>query len=75
MLTSGRLVTFGLASVAFELATNSRDFRLLAQLCVDPNACESQGGDPETVAETFIQTYGDPFAFELYHLYTENGVC
>ena len=66
-------VSHRLASEAFALTEQYKDFRILAQLCNEPQAFEGQSVSGDTVSEAYIEKYEDAFAFELYRWYIDNG--
>ncbi|WVF65992.1 hypothetical protein IAT40_000730 [Kwoniella sp. CBS 6097] len=62
------LVGIDRVSEAFELAENHTDFLTLVALCHDPQA----GANPARL-QTYIERFGEEFAFVLYQWYIDQG--
>uniref|UniRef100_V5EQE0 Uncharacterized protein n=2 Tax=Kalmanozyma brasiliensis (strain GHG001) TaxID=1365824 RepID=V5EQE0_KALBG len=61
------LVSVGRSDRAFGLAEQYADYRTLVELCMEP------GTRSEARTETYLERYGEAFAFELYEWYLEQG--
>lgn len=64
------LVSFDHAAEAFELAEHHRDFPSLVWLCQNAPSVDQ---DPATRIQTYIERFGEEFAFELYQGYIDDG--
>ncbi|ORX97573.1 hypothetical protein K493DRAFT_336490 [Basidiobolus meristosporus CBS 931.73] len=62
------LVTLERREHALQLAERYQDFRTLVQLSI------SFGGETEARIDYYINKFKEPFAFELYSYYLENGL-
>ncbi len=62
------LVGVGRSDRAFALAEQYEDYRTLVELCNEPTLRN------EARTETYLERYGESFAFELYNWYEQHGL-
>ena len=62
------IVDFDRVDEAYALAEHHHDFSSLVYLCHDPVA-----GRGEAKVQTYIELFGEEFAFVLYQWYIDNG--